>query len=323
MADPLHARFVVVIGKGGVGKTTVSACLALRAARAGKRVLVAMCNVRERLSYALEVEPIGASNQTVLPGIEAVNMTPDKALEEYGLMVLKLRSLYKLIFENRLVTGFLRATPGLDAWAMLGKAQYHVAETDHTGRRRYDTVILDAPATGHGVDMLRVPRVILEVASPGLLRTEAERAWALLSDPKQAALCLVTLPEDMPTNEALELDQRVRTDLGLGTSCVVINRVLPPLFSPEQRDFVLGAMSSLDADSPLAGIARASRTRARWELLQQRCIAQLSAIPAPRIELPNLFVPEVRRPALMRLAELFDPPAPGPADAAAPGSMAC
>ena len=127
--DLFNLQFVTVVGKGGVGKTTVSAALALAAARRGKRVLIAMCNAKERVSQLLEVAPIGPRNQTILPGIDAVNMNPKVALEEYGMMVLKVRTLYRAIFENRLVSAFLHGTPGIEAWSMLGKAQFHAHET--------------------------------------------------------------------------------------------------------------------------------------------------------------------------------------------------
>ena len=131
-------------------------------------------------------------------------MEPGAALEEYGMMVLKVRALYKLVFDNRLVASFLRGTPGIEAWAMLGKAQYHAFETCPTAAARYDTVIVDAPATGHGLELLRVPKVIMDVVPPGLLRREAERAWDLFTDPARSGVLIVTLPEDMPANEAIE-----------------------------------------------------------------------------------------------------------------------
>ena len=104
----LDTSFLFVVGKGGVGKTTVTAAIAVAAAKRGKRVLVAMTNAKERLSTLLGTEPIGATNQTIAPNIDAVNMIPQVALEEYGLMVLKSRTLQRAIFENRIVTGLLR-----------------------------------------------------------------------------------------------------------------------------------------------------------------------------------------------------------------------
>jgi len=166
--NPFDLKFIVVVGKGGVGKSTMSASLALAHAAAGRRVLLAMCNSKERLSYMLGVEPIGHEIVEVAERVHAVNMEPGAALEEYGLMILKVRALYKLVFENRFVSAFLRGTPGMEAWAMLGKAQYHAFETRPDGSPRYDTVIVDAPATGHGLDLLRVPKVIVDVAPPGV-----------------------------------------------------------------------------------------------------------------------------------------------------------
>ncbi|HHH30223.1 MAG TPA: anion-transporting ATPase, partial [Polyangiaceae bacterium] len=119
MSALFDREFLFVAGKGGVGKTTVSAALALAAAKRGKRVLVAMCNTKERLSSLLDVQPIGPRNQPILENIDAVNMTPAVALEEYGMMVLKVRSVYKAVFENRFVSAVLRGTPGIEAWAML------------------------------------------------------------------------------------------------------------------------------------------------------------------------------------------------------------
>lgn len=306
-------RFITVAGKGGVGRTTVSAALALSAARRGRRVLVAMCNAKERLSYQLQVESIGPQIRQVLPNIEAVNMQPEVALEEYGLMILKVRALYKIVFENRFVAAFLRGTPGLDAWALLGKAQYHAHEKDRKGRFRYDTVILDAPATGHAVDMLRIPRVIMEAAPPGLFRREAERARELFSDPSRSGVCLVTVPEELPTNETLQLYGAVRDDLGLPVCCLVVNRVLQQLFEPKEAA-TLDALAGRDelvnkeGDGPgLASLVKAGRARQLRERVQRECLQRLAeGIAAPRIELPMLSAPSIRRAELERLSAVVD-----------------
>jgi anion-transporting ArsA/GET3 family ATPase len=299
--SPLDRRFLVVVGKGGVGRSSVSAALALALARAGKRVLVAMCNVRERLSYLLEVDPIGAQIRAVLPGVDAVNMEPSAALEEYGMMILKVRALYRLIFENRLVSGFLRATPGIDAWAMLGKAQFHAFETRPDGTPRYDTVIVDAPATGHGLDFLRVPRVILDVVPPGLLRGEAERAWGLFTDPARAGVVLVAIPEELPTNETVELHDTLRAELRLPIAGLIVNQVWPRLFT--DADGAMLEALPLPAVEEAACVVRASRSRARREAAQAVCLERLRReIPAPCLELPALFTRDLRRREIETLA---------------------
>ena len=123
--------------------------------------------------------PIGHDVTSVAPNIWAVNMDPTKAIEEYGLMTLKVRLLYTTVFDNKYTRAFLHAVPGLEEWAMLGKAWWHTSETDEDGKLKYDVVILDAPATGHGLDMLRVPKIIVEVVPPGILRRDAEIARSL------------------------------------------------------------------------------------------------------------------------------------------------
>ncbi|MFW5925852.1 MAG: ArsA family ATPase [Myxococcota bacterium] len=305
--DVLDQDFVFVVGKGGVGKTTVSAALALAAARRGKRVLVAMANAKERLSQLLEVPPIGPDNVPILDRIEAVNMTPDKALEEYGMMVLKVRALYRAVFENRFVRSFLRGTPGMDAWSMLGKAYYHAVETGAHGHKRYDLVILDAPATGHGLDMLRVPKVIVDVAPPGLLRREAENALGLMRDPSRTGVVIVTLPEDMPVNETLELHAALRDELHMPVSNLVINRVVPELFPAEETARFERLEANVPEGSPLVPLARAARWRAVRERIQRASLQRLDReLPLPRVELPRMYVPEFGRAQVESLSRSFD-----------------
>lgn len=306
MPSLFDREFLFVTGKGGVGKTTISAVLALAAAKKGRRVLLAMCNAKERLSHLLEVEPIGPRNQRILPGLEAVNMTPAVALEEYGMMVLKVRSVYQAVFENRFVSAVLRGTPGIEAWSMLGKASFHVSE-QVDGRPRYDLVIIDGPATGHALDMLRVPKVICDIAPPGLLRTEAEKAMTLFHDHRRSAAVLVSLAEDMPANETIELHAAVTKDIGMTVDTLVVNSVLPKLFKADERGPMIELPSKLPEGSALTSLARASRERALREQTQKEALKKLEkALPdLPRLVLPHLFVPEFRRAAVESLAESF------------------
>lgn len=306
MKSPFDLKFVFVVGKGGVGKTAVSGALALAAAAQGKRVLVAMCNAKDRLSYMLETGPIGPHIQTLMPRVDAVNMEPSAALEEYGLLVLRVRALYKVIFENRFVSAFLRGTPGIDAWAMLGKAQYHAREKDAAGRERYDLVIVDAPATGHGLDLLRVPRVIMDVAPPGLLRREAERASELFQDRERAGVLLVTLPEEMPSTETVELHGAIRNELNLPVCGLVINQTIDALFSEPERVALRGLRERVPHDARVASLVALSQARAEREQLQQACIARLAAeIPARQVQLPLMLEGDFRRRELEALGQLL------------------
>ena len=283
--DLLDRRFLFVVGKGGVGKTTVATGLALAASRRGKKVLLALVNCKERVSQLLDTDPIGPDIVTVRENLDVVNMTPDAALEEYGLMILKVRAVFNAVFKNRLVRAFLKGTPGLEAWSMLGKAFYHACPPK--GDPDYDLVIVDAPATGHALDMLRVPFVIESVAPPGILRRDAARAANMFRDPERAGAVLVTLPEYMPASETIELSSALTNELRVPVLRLVINRVLNPLFAEDERPLIEGLLSRLPEDSEIRGLALAGKRRVLRETVQARAIARVRGhIDAPCSELP-------------------------------------
>ncbi|MBM4319468.1 MAG: ArsA family ATPase, partial [Deltaproteobacteria bacterium] len=220
-------RFVIVMGKGGVGKSTVAAAIAIAAARLGKRVLVCELKTAERISRLFGSAPVGTEIGRVAEGIDAVNMTPQSALREVALLKLRLMALYRLTFENRVVADFLRGVPGLPELLMLGKCYYHEQETDPaTGRPRWDMVVVDAPATGHGIPFLRIPRVILDLFGESPITHEASQIQALLLDGQRTSLNLVTLPEELPTAEVLALKAQVDTLLRIPTGYLFVNQVL-------------------------------------------------------------------------------------------------
>ncbi len=300
-------RFVLVTGKGGVGKTTVCAAEALSLAAEGKRVLVTMCNAKERLSTMLGSAPIGSAVSEVAAGVWAVNMVPEQALEEYGALVLHSRALYKTLFDNKVVRSFLRAVPGMQEWAMLGKAWWHTTETQPDGSPKYDVVILDAPATGHGIDMLRVPKVILDVVPSGLLRRDAERAWQLFQDERLTAIVVVTLPEEMPTTETIELAGAL-SELGLRVARIVVNCVMPRLFSDREHLALeslapAGGPGAAAAPSAADAVVFAAKDRAAREHVQAESMQRLArALPVKPTILPLLLEDAATPRALRDLA---------------------
>jgi anion-transporting ArsA/GET3 family ATPase len=267
-------RFLFITGKGGTGKSTVTAALAMALAERGKRVLVSMTEPKERISTLLGVAPFGESVERVAPNIWAVRIGAESALREYGEMILKSRTLQRAVFENRYVKGFFGAVPGLHPWAMLGKAWFHATEELPDGRPRFDVVLFDAPATGHGLEMLRVPKVIVEIVPPGILRRDAERAWKLFQDPTQSGVVVVTLPEDMPVTEAIELGDAIRNELGLPIARLIANAVVEPLFTVEERRALFDADDLGHENAGDEGLHSAVR-RAIQEEVQQRSLEKL------------------------------------------------
>ena len=202
----LDRRLLVLTGKGGTGKSTLSAALALAAASRGKRVLVCEVTARERVSELLGSPPVGPEVRQLRPNLYAVHVRPREAMREYGIITLRSETLYNLVFERKVVRYFLKAAPSLAEITMLGKVCYHAQnDLDDRGRQRWDLVILDAPATGHGLTLLTVPEVFLGLVSEGPLAKDMLWMQALLRDPKRTAVCVATLPEEMPVNEAIEL----------------------------------------------------------------------------------------------------------------------
>lgn len=291
---------MIVTGKGGVGKSTVSAALALLAARAGKRVLVCEVNAQERIAPLLGAGPSGATTREVLPGLSTVNVTPHEAMREYGLMVLKFRTIYDAVFENRLVRYFLRVVPSLSELVMLGKILNEV-RAEERGRPRWDLVVVDAPATGHAVQLLRVPSALVDTVPGGPLRHDAEWMDALLVDPARAALAVVTLPEEMPVNEAIELDAQVRSVLGIHRGALFVNAMPEGRFTGAEAER-LGAL--VDEPPPLGPAARAARLQAiRAEQAARYLERARAALDLPTTVIPFLPEPAWGRAALEAVAD--------------------
>jgi anion-transporting ArsA/GET3 family ATPase len=303
----LDRQLVLVLGKGGVGRSTVAAAIADQLARAGKRTLLYETNANDRFGAYFDRPPVGAEPVQLAPSLWAVNTTPAAALAEYGLMVLRWQAVYEMVFENRVTRAFLRAVPGLDDYALLGKAWFHTTE-EKRGKPVWDTVVFDMPASGHSISMLRIPWVIVDTVPEGPLTRDAHTVKLLLRDPARTTAVLVTLAEEMPVHEAIELEAKLGA-LGVPPQHVVVNQVFPdhvPAGSPTERilDAVLAAGAvepgALAAAAAHAGLARDRRR------LNERYLAELRArVRAPVVELPRLFAQTLGLAHVQRLgAEL-------------------
>ena len=255
----LARRLLLVTGKGGTGKTSVAAALGRLAADAGVRTLLVelgheavlpelLCAARPLVSGDPRRDPQAAG-----PNLSTLRLIPEEALLEYLELQLRVRALARGIVGNAGFRRFLEAAPGWRELITLGKLWHLATREDADGRPVWPLIIIDAPATGHGLSLLSAPTVILDTVRIGPLRRNTDLVQTLLTDPTKTLVLIVTLLEELPVNETLELRARVR-GLGLALGPVIANGVEPALALPD-AERVLAAVAGLagaDAPSPLA-----------------------------------------------------------------------
>lgn len=298
-------RFAIVSGKGGVGRTTLSLALGYAAANYGLRTCIVQLGARDWAGHAFghpatSYEPLQLDPR--LP-LFAANLTPADALREYGQMKLRFRALHNIVFENDVMRRLVRMVPGMNEMLMLGKA-WHMEAADRRpdGSPTWDLLVIDAPATGHGVSLLRLPQTIVAAVPVGPMAEDARAMRALLEDPARTALHVVTLPQELPASEALELCQHARTTLGMPTGYLFVNQLLPKLLTADQRR-VLQRHPGREGSLAAAAL-RATESYEQWRAAQQNQLARLRRhSPLPLVELPHMLQ-TVGRPQLVQLAQI-------------------
>lgn len=284
-------RLIVVTGKGGVGKTTVSAALALQSAAEGKRTLVCEVNTRERISGLLGKPEVGPTVTAIDENLWAVDVRPHEAMREYALMLLKFESIYSAVFENRVVRYFLRFIPSLQELVLLGKILFHLKEKRADGSWRFDRIIIDAPATGHAVTFFSVPQVIIDTVPPGAMSNDATWMRDYLIDPKMTAVVLVSLPEEMPVNETIDLHAALTKQVKMKPQLVVLNGFIEPRFSPADSEGVSAALREF---------AHAHEIR---EQMSRESFEKLQTLGLPVVKVPRLLVNDFGRKAIEQISE--------------------
>ncbi len=226
-ADLSRKKLILVSGKGGVGKTTISAALAWHLSQAGRKVLLATIDCEDQIPSLFDRKPMGYEPSPLRPQLSGINITARKAFEEYVVRQIMFHSIYSAVFDNKYVRAFIEGTPGMAELMCIGKVYDMVDE--------YDTIVLDAPATGHGKSLLQVPTVVAEAVRVGPLKTNSEKIEALLKDSTKTGLLIVSLAEEMPVEETLELREWIQSHLGIEPTGVIINGLFTPLF-PHHSD---------------------------------------------------------------------------------------
>jgi anion-transporting ArsA/GET3 family ATPase len=302
MVHLLDRRLLFVTGKGGVGKSTISASLALFASRQGKRTLLVEVDAKGNLSDFFETKPTGWKPREVQPGLFVMTMDTEESLQEYLRLQLRLPAVARIGPLAKAFEFVATAAPGVKEILTIGKPVWEVRE------RHFDLVVVDSVATGHIVGQLSAPQAINELVQVGLIRSQTGWMLEILNDPTATGLVIVATPEEMPVNETIELTHRIDEETQVDVAAVVVNRVLPELFGRgEEACFeqlsepaLVGALSEAVGASPEANgeqpsavdtVFDAARLAVTLRRTRASHLDRLRAGLEPSI--PMLYVPEL------------------------------
>ncbi|HUY19771.1 MAG TPA: ArsA family ATPase [Candidatus Binataceae bacterium] len=217
----LKRRLLMILGKGGVGRTTVSAALGLAVARAGARVCVAEYDSRRPMAELFGCQP-SYEPVEVEPGLSLMALDGPQALAEYLRVTLPSPALLRTILSSRLYNYFVLAAPGLRELLMIGKL-YHEIELRPADQAQWDLVIFDGPASGQALELLRMPLTAEQTFGASIVGREARKVEALLRDRERCAAVQVATGEALTVSETLEYHTAL-DEIGMTPAAVILNR---------------------------------------------------------------------------------------------------
>jgi anion-transporting ArsA/GET3 family ATPase len=301
-ASFLHAsRVVIVAGKGGVGKTTVSAALARMAAQEGLSTLILEVEGKSGIAGLFGTPSLTYGEAVLAPAgggaaeVRGRTLTPDDALLEY-LEDHGLKRVSKRLVATGAMDVVATAAPGIKDILLLGKVKQleragEGGRTAPDGTAPADLIVLDAPAAGHAITFLLSARGLLDAVRVGPVSTQARDVLELLTDPRRCQVVLVTLPEETPVNELVETAFHLEDRVGVSLGPVVVNGVYPVLdeLDVDPVEAAAAAGTTLRAGEPEALAAAATFRRSRQALQAEQLDRLADALPLPQLRLPFLF----------------------------------
>ncbi len=229
MPELLTHQLLFVTGKGGVGKTTVAAAIALLASEQGRRTLVCEAEPKGDLARAYECGPTPFSGRRISDDLVAMSMDTEASLREYLRVVAKVPTIGHIGPVARAFDFVATAAPGIREILTVGKLCFEIRAG------RYDLVVVDASSTGNVVGQLAAPTGINELIRVGVVRSQTDWILEILGDPLRTGAVIVTTPEEMPVTEAVDLAARLANETPVHLACVVANRVLPEPFGHSEE----------------------------------------------------------------------------------------
>jgi anion-transporting ArsA/GET3 family ATPase len=314
----LDRRLCFVLGKGGVGKSTVSAALGLVGARRGKRTLVIEVAGQDRLSALFAESHVGRERESPLaPGLFGVSIDVDRATEEYLADQIRMRAVVEILARSRAFHAFAAAAPGLRELVTVGKI-WTLATELHPGTERpvWDLIVVDCPATGHGLAMLETAGNVREMAGSGPIKDRAARIQEVVTHPAATGVAVVARPEELAVSEAVETVAALH-ERGLPVAACVLNGVAAHRFGADDEAVLAaaGRSAATAGDRPVAAAIAAALAHRERQMAEEALAARLVAeVDVPVAELPLLARRRVDLPAIGALADAM---------AAAPEPVLC
>jgi anion-transporting ArsA/GET3 family ATPase len=300
--EMLDKRLVFVTGKGGVGKSTIAIAMGLAASSRGKRTIVCEVAGQETASRVFRRAEIGFHEVEVADNLWAISVDPDHSLREYLLLQLRVRAMRDMLVRSRIFNYLTAATPGLKELVTIGKI-WELAQPARRVKKaeHYDLVIVDAPATGHGIGFLQTPRTFANIARVGPVHSQAQELDRFITDHNSTGVAIVSLPEEMPVNESASLEESLTGDIGMAVDRIYMNALYPERFTKGEASELERALG--DAEGPAQAALRAGLSEYRRSRSQRAQLQRLKrAVASPVKTLPFIFKPQLDVPSLERLA---------------------
>jgi anion-transporting ArsA/GET3 family ATPase len=292
------SRLVIVAGKGGVGKTTVTAALARAAAMTGLSTLIVEVEGKSGLASVFGDEPLSYAEVELSERIRGRTLTPDDALLEY-LRDHGLSRISRRLVSSGALDVVSTAAPGIKDILILGKVK-QLERTDTA-----DLIVLDAPAAGHAITFLLAARALLDAVRVGPINTQAKEVLELLTDPARCQVLLVTLPEETPVNELVDTAYHLEDRVGVSLGPVVVNGLYTPIegLSASPAEAASRAGTSLRRGEAESLAEAADFRRHRMDLQREQIDRLAAELPLPQLHLPYLFNADLGPDDLELLAE--------------------